>query len=318
VVGEIAANAIASTRDPRSTGRSVGGGEGSALEFAAAIRDRIYPRRARDTHPRAGVADAEPPAPAILAGMDLGIEGRVALVGGATQGIGRAIAQALIAEGVTVAITARDEERTAGVASEIGAAAGFGWDSADLAGAEGLVQRVRAEVGEIDILITNTGGPPTGADPLSFSDEQWEGAHRTLVMAPIALARLVLPGMRERHWGRIVGVASTSVREPIPVLMLSNAERSATLAAYKTLALQFAGDGITINTLLTGSIATERSVKMHGSMDAAERAAAAHVPAGRIGRPEEMGWAAAFLCSDRAAFITGAALPVDGGVLRGI
>ena len=250
--------------------------------------------------------------------MDLGIEGRVALVGGASQGIGRAVAEALIAEGVTVAISARDAERTARVAAEIGAAAGYAWDSADLPGAETLVQRVRDEVGEIDILITNTGGPPVGSDPLSFSDEQWEHAHRTLVMAPIALARLVVPGMRERSWGRIVGIASTSVREPIAVLMLSNAERSATLAAYKTLALELAGDGITVNTLLTGSIATERLASMHGSIDAAQRAGAARIPAGRIGLPEEMGWAAAFLCSERAAFITGAALPVDGGSLRGI
>jgi 3-oxoacyl-[acyl-carrier protein] reductase len=250
--------------------------------------------------------------------MDLGIEGRVALVGGASQGIGRAVAQALIAEGATVAITARDEQRTAGVAAEIGATAGYGWDTNDLAGATALVRRVQDEVGEIDILVTNTGGPPTGPDPLSFTDEQWEQAHRTLVMAPIALARLVVPGMRERGWGRIVGIGSTSVREPIDVLMLSNAERSAALAAYKTLALEYAGDGITVNTLLTGSIATERSVSMHGSMQAAERAAAATIPAGRIGQPEEMGWAAAFLCSERAAFITGSALAVDGGALRGI
>ena len=137
-------------------------------------------------------------------------------------------------------------------------------------------------------------------------------------MAPIALARAVVPGMRERGWGRIVGIASTSVREPISVLMLSNAERSATLAAYKTLALELAGDGITVNTLLTGSIATERAASMYGSMRAAEQAAAKRVPAGRIGLPEEMGWAAAFLCSERAAFITGSALAVDGGALRGI
>jgi len=240
--------------------------------------------------------------------MELGIEGRVALVGGASQGIGRAIAEVLIAEGVRVVITA----------AEIGAAAGYGWDSGDLDGAATLAARVREHVGEIDILVTNTGGPPTGADPLAFSDVQWEQAHRTLVMAPIALARAVVPGMRERRWGRIVGIASTSVREPIGVLMLSNAERSATLAAYKTLALDLAGDGITVNTLLTGSIATERSFSMHGSMRAAEQAAAESVPAGRIGRPEEMGWAAAFLCSERAGFITGSALAIDGGALRGI
>jgi 3-oxoacyl-[acyl-carrier protein] reductase len=250
--------------------------------------------------------------------MDLGIEGRVALVGGASQGIGRAVAEALIAEGAQVVITARDAARTAAVADEIGAVAGYGWDSGDLDGAAALVALIREQVGEIDILITNTGGPPTGADPLAFSDVQWEQAHRTLVMAPIALVRAVVPGMRERRWGRIVGIASTSVREPIPVLMLSNAERSATLAAFKTLAHELAGDGITVNTLLTGQIATERSAAMHGSMQAAEQAAAEHVPAGRIGQPEEMGWAAAFLCSERAGFITGSALAVDGGVLRGI
>jgi 3-oxoacyl-[acyl-carrier protein] reductase len=250
--------------------------------------------------------------------MELGIEGRVALVGGGSQGIGRAVAEALIAEGAKVVITARDEGKTAGVAAEIEAAAGYGWDSNDLDGAAGLVQHVRDEVGEIDILVTNTGGPPTGPDALAFSDSEWEQAHRTLVMAPIALARAVVPGMRRRRWGRIVGIASTSVREPIGVLMLSNAERSATLAAFKTLALQLAGDGITVNTLLTGSIATERAAAMHGSIAAAEQAAAERVPAGRIGRPEEMGWAAAFLCSERAGFITGSPLAVDGGALHGI
>jgi 3-oxoacyl-[acyl-carrier protein] reductase len=250
--------------------------------------------------------------------MDLGIEGRVALVGGASQGIGRAVAEALIAEGAQVVVTARDQARTAAVADEIGAVAGYAWDSGDLDGAGALVALIREQVGEIDILVTNTGGPPTGSDPLAFSEAQWEQAHRTLVMAPIALVGAVVPGMRERRWGRIVGIASTSVREPIAVLMLSNAERSATLAAYKTLALELAGDGITVNTLLTGTIATERAVSMHGSMRAAEQAAAELLPAGRIGRPEEMGWAAAFLCSERAGFITGSALAVDGGVLRGI
>ena len=126
--------------------------------------------------------------------MDLGIEGRVALVGGASQGIGRAVAEVLIAEGARVVITARDEARTAAVAAEIGAAAGYGWDSADLEGAAALAARVREHVGEIDILVTNTGGPPPGPDALAFSDEQWEQAHRTLVMAPLALTRSVVRG----------------------------------------------------------------------------------------------------------------------------
>jgi 3-oxoacyl-[acyl-carrier protein] reductase len=250
--------------------------------------------------------------------VELGIEGRVALVGGASQGIGRAVAAALVDEGVRVAITARDERRTADVAEEIGAATGLGWDSADLDAAPALVARINDELGPIDILITNTGGPPADPDPLNFSNDQWEQAHRTLVLAPMTLLRLVLPGMRERRWGRVVAIASTSAREPIQQLILSNAERSAQLAAYKTLAREVARDGVTINTLLTGSIATERIASLSGSMAAAEAFAAETVPAGRLGRPEEMGSAAAFLCSERAAYITGSALAVDGGVLRGI
>lgn len=250
--------------------------------------------------------------------MDLGIQGRVALVGGASQGIGRAVAEALAAEGARVVITARDAERTAQVAADAGAVAGLAWDSADLDAAPGLIARIEREVGPVDILVTNTGGPPADPDPLSFSPEQWEHAHRTLVLAPMTLLRLVLPGMRKRGWGRVVGIASTSVREPIPAIMLSNAERSAQLAAYKTLAREVARDGVTINSLLTGSIATERLASLAGSMENAARGAAATVPAARIGRPEEMAWAAAFLCSDRAAYITGAALAVDGGALRGI
>lgn len=250
--------------------------------------------------------------------MELGIAGRVALVGGASQGIGRAVAEALVGEGARVVITARDPDRTAEVARQIGAEAGIGWDSADLDGAPALVARVSEEVGPVDILVTNTGGPPANADPLALATEQWEQAHRTLVLSPMTLLRLVLPGMRERGWGRVIGIASISVREPIPSLVLSNAERSAVLAAYKTLARQVAGDGVTINTLLTGHIATERAVSLAGSMEAAEAEAARTIPAGRLGRPEEMAWAAAFLCSEHAAYITGAALPVDGGLLRGI
>jgi 3-oxoacyl-[acyl-carrier protein] reductase len=250
--------------------------------------------------------------------MDLGISGRVALVGGASQGIGRAVAEALVAEGARVVVTARDEGRTAAVAAEIGAEAGFGWDTGDVDGAAGLLDRVQERVGSVDILVTNTGGPPAGPDPLAFTDAQWEEAHRHLVLAPLALLRGVLPGMRERRWGRVVGIASTSVREPLPILILSNAERAAELAAYKTLARQVAGDGVTINTLLTGQIATARIAGLHGSMAAAQAAATDAVPAGRLGRPEEMAWAAAFLCSERAAYITGTALAVDGGLLRGI
>jgi 3-oxoacyl-[acyl-carrier protein] reductase len=250
--------------------------------------------------------------------VDLGIQGRVALVGGASQGIGRAVAEVLVAEGARVVITSREAERIAQVAADIGAAAGHAWDSADLDAAPGLITRVTKEVGPVDILVTNTGGPPANPDPLGFTTEQWEQAHRTLVLSPMKLLELVLPGMRERGWGRVVAIASTTVREPIAALILSNAERSAQLAAYKTLAREVARDGVTINSLLTGSISTQRLVSLAGSMENAETGAATTVPAARLGRPEEMAWAAAFLASDRAAYITGAALPIDGGVLRAI
>jgi 3-oxoacyl-[acyl-carrier protein] reductase len=250
--------------------------------------------------------------------MDLGIHGRVALVGGASQGIGRAVAEVLVAEGARVVITSRNAERIAQVAAEIGAEAGLAWDSADVDAAPGLVTRVSEEIGPVDILVTNTGGPPSDPDPLSFTDAQWEQAHRTLVLAPMTLLKLVLPSMRERGWGRVVAIASTTVREPIAALILSNAERAAQLAAYKTLSREVARDGVTINSLLTGSIATERIASLSGSMESAEAGAAKSVPAGRLGRPEEMAWAAAFLASDRAAYITGTALAVDGGVLREI
>ena len=250
--------------------------------------------------------------------MDLGIHGRVALVGGASKGIGRAVAEVLVAEGARVVITSRDAQRIARVAADIGAVAGLAWDSADLDAAPDLIERVAEEVGPVDILVTNTGGPPANPDPLGATTEQWEQAHRTLVLAPMTLLKLVLPGMRERGWGRIVAIASTTVREPIAALILSNAERSAQLAAYKTIAREVARNGVTINTLLTGSIATDRLASLAGSMESAEAGATANVPAARLGRPEEMAWAAAFLASDRAAYITGAALAVDGGVLRGI
>ena len=248
--------------------------------------------------------------------MELAIANRVALVGGATQGIGRAVAEALVAEGARVIVTARDDGRTAAVAAEIGAEAGFGWDTGDLDGAARLVDRVEDRVGPVEILVTNTGGPPAGPDPLAFTDAQWDDAHRHLVRAPMALLRRVLPGMRKRSWGRVVGIASTSVREPLQALVLSNAERSALLAAYKTLAREVAGDGVTINTLLTGQIATARIASLYGSIEAAEAGAAQTIPAGRLGRPEEMASAALFLCSERAAYITGVALAVDGGSLR--
>ncbi|HEV3228319.1 MAG TPA: SDR family NAD(P)-dependent oxidoreductase, partial [Solirubrobacteraceae bacterium] len=206
--------------------------------------------------------------------MDLGIDGRVALVTGASQGIGRAIAAELVAEGARVAISSRSRERIEAAANEIGAQ-GFVHDTDDLDGVPDLVAGIETQLGPVDILVTNTGGPPPGADALGFPRDAWESAYRQLVLAPIALIEQVLPGMRERRWGRIVNVSSSTVREPNPALMLSNSHRSATLAAFKTLARQVAGDGVTINSVLPGTIATRRLIDLAGSPEAAEEGARA-------------------------------------------
>jgi 3-oxoacyl-[acyl-carrier protein] reductase len=250
--------------------------------------------------------------------MDLGLTDRVALVTGASSGIGRGIAEALVAEGARVAIASRSRERIDATAAQIGAR-GFVWDSADLDAVPPLIAQVQtALAGPVEVLVCNTGGPPAGADALGFDADDWRTAHRTLVEAPLALVGAVMPGMVARRWGRILNVASTSVREPIGHLVLSNAERSAALAAWKTIAGQVAADGVTLNTVLPGRILTDRLTRLSGSAEAAERSAQEHVPAGRTGRVDEIAAVAAFLCSARASYVTGVAVPVDGGLLRGI
>ena len=249
--------------------------------------------------------------------MDLGLSGRVALVTGASKGIGRAIAAVLVQEGARVAISSRSRANLDATAGEVGATP-FVWDSTDIDAAPRLVAEVEAAFGApLDVLVCNTGGPPAGPDPLGFSSDDWEAAHRELVLAPMALVHAVLPAMRERQWGRVLNVASTTVREPAPHLMLSNAERSAILAAFKTLAREAAADGVTLNTVLPGRIMTDRLIAMAGSEEAARAAAEQQVPAGRPGSPQEFAAVAAFLCSERASYVTGAAVPVDGGLLHG-
>ena len=247
--------------------------------------------------------------------MDLGLAGRRALVTAGSRGIGRAIAAELVAEGAVVCVSSRSPEAAA---AELGVA-GVPHDSSDLDGVPQFVASVcDALGGPLDIVVVNTGGPPTGSDPLGFTREQWEDAYRTLVLHPMALVEEVIPGMRSRGFGRVVNVASTSVREPLPALMLSNSHRAATLAAWKTLARSVAADGVTVNTLLPGRIATDRLAENYGSLDAAEEATKGEVPVERLGTPEEMAAAAAFLCSTRASYITGVALLVDGGLTRSI
>lgn len=249
--------------------------------------------------------------------MDLGLEGRVALVGAASKGIGRAIANALVTEGARVAITSRSRERIEATAAAIGAR-GYVLDSGDLDAASPLVDSVEADLGPIDVLVLNTGGPPGNPDPLGFTRGQWEQAHRDLMLAPMALIERVLPGMRDRGFGRVLNVSSSSVREPIPTLMLSTAHRAGMSGAFKTLAQTVAADGVTVNTILPGRIATDRVFDNAGSREAAEEAAKNTIAAGRLGTVEEFAAVATFLCSAPASYVTGETVTVDGGLTRSV
>lgn len=249
--------------------------------------------------------------------MELGIEGKVALVMGASKGIGRGIAAALAREGARVALASRSRERLEEAAGEIEGASVFVADATDLDRLARLPLEVAEALGSVDILVTNTGGPPPGG-ALDHGFDEWEEAYRSLVLAPRVLAGAVVPGMRGEGWGRIVNVGSTTTIEINPALNLSNAHRMATVGFFKTLAREVAGDGITVNTVATGRFATDRMAELAGSMELVEEVARDEVPAGRLGTVEEYGDLAAFLCSERAAYITGTEIPIDGGLMRAL
>jgi len=245
--------------------------------------------------------------------VDLGLAGRVALVTGASRGIGRAIAVALAAEGARVAVAARSASALASVAEQIGGR-GYVFDSSDLDGVDALVDAVAADLGPVEIYVANTGGPPRFDDPLSIPAAEWEAAHRALVVSPMLVLARIVPGMRERGFGRVLAVSSSTAREPLPGLQLSNANRPGLLAAMKLLAHEHAARGVTFNAVLPGRIATDRLASGYGGLDAAEEVARAEVPAARLGTPQEVAAAAVFLCSTAASYVTGQSLLVDGGL----
>lgn len=245
--------------------------------------------------------------------MDLKISGRRALVFGASQGLGKAVARELIAEGAQVAIVSRDPGRIAATAAEIGAV-GIAGDVSSPGNCGALVaQAAKALGGPIDILVTNTGGPPAGPfERISAAD--WQKSFDNLWMSTVESVLAVLPHMRQRKWGRILAITSISAREPQPGLVISNSLRAGLLGLVNSVSRDVAKDGITMNALLPGYTATERLTEL-GVDDASM---GPKIPAGRIGKPEEFAALAAFLASDRASYITGQAIAVDGGFLNSI
>ena len=261
--------------------------------------------------------------------MDLQLKGKTALVFCGSKGIGRGIADALAAEGVAVAIVARTQETIDRAVSEIiargGRAIGLVGDLANWPSIEAAVKSARAQLGPIDILVNNSGGPPPSG-VVGVKPEVWEAQFQAMVMPFFRVTDMLIGEMRARKWGRILNVASFSVIEPIPTIGISNTLRSAIVGWAKTLAGEVARDGITVNMLLPGVIATDRSTQLHQaaakrqniSIEEALKRFETTLPVGRMGTAAEFGAVAAFLASPLAAYVTGSMIRIDGGLTRSV
>jgi 3-oxoacyl-[acyl-carrier protein] reductase len=258
--------------------------------------------------------------------MDLGLTGRVALVTAASKGMGKASAMGLAAEGAKVVMCARTESDLKTAAEEIRAKTraevlAIPADVTKKDDVTALVDRAIKTFGHIDILVANAGGPPRGYFE-DMTDEQWQGAFDVSLLSVVRLVRGVLPSMKARRWGRILTIQSVSVKQPIPELLLSNAVRPGVAGMMKTLAGQLGKDGITVNTVCPGKIMTDRFLggqKISGlSREEYLARAVEDVPVGRVGTPEEFANVIVFLASERASYVTGVSVQVDGGLVRGL
>jgi 3-oxoacyl-[acyl-carrier protein] reductase len=246
--------------------------------------------------------------------MDLGIAGRTAAIAGASSGLGFAAAQALAAEGARVAICGRDGERIEAAARRIDGAVPIVADVSTVGGATAFVEAAADALGPLDILVPNAGGPPPGtfaSTPL----EAYAPALELNLLSTVAMCEEAVPAMCERGWGRVVAVTSVTVRQPAPSLILSNTARAGVTAFLKTLAREVAGRGVTVNSVQPGLHLTDRARRLYGDDTAG---AAAGVPVGEMGDPADFGAVVAFLCSEQARFVVGAALPIDGGTYQGL
>lgn len=254
--------------------------------------------------------------------MDLKIRGRVALVTGASAGIGEAVALALASEGVSLAVAARRRDKLEGVARrarESGAtdARAYDVDLSDANAVATLLASVKSDLGDVEILVANGGGPKPGTvSDLSLDD--WDCAYRTVLRGMLQLTGGVVPAMRAKKWGRIVALTSSSVKQPIPTLALSNSFRVALVAALKSLSIDVARDGITVNAIATGRVLTDRLRHLYSDEGVMERDAERDVPAGRVATPEEFAPMVAFLCGDSARYVTGQTIAIDGGLIKSL
>jgi 3-oxoacyl-[acyl-carrier protein] reductase len=254
--------------------------------------------------------------------LDFGLEGKVALVTGSTSGLGLASAKALAAEGAAVVLCGRREDLAREEAAKLPRAIGLGADITDPAVPQRLVDATLESFGRLDILVGSTGGPTPGT-ALDVAADAYDDALALLVKPMVRLVHLVLPEMRKESWGRIVFVTSTAVREPIQMLVLSNSVRMAVHGFAKSLAKQIASEGITVNCVMPGNIATDRTMQLARataeatgrSVDEIRAETARRIPAGRPGDPAEFGAVVAFLCSQQASYVSGSAIPVDGAAL---
>lgn len=261
--------------------------------------------------------------------MELGLRGRIAVVGGGTSGLGRASAEALAAEGCDLLLWSRSPDALAATARDVAERHGVRVEhvAADATdpGAAATIAEAALAMGQVDIVVLNAGGPPT-TDPTATDPDGWARAFQLLAATPIELATRLLPGMRERRWGRVVSILSSGVRQPINDLVYSNAGRSALAAWLKTTARAIADDGVTVNGVMPGRIATPRIQQLDSGRaelegvteDRVREGHIATIPAGRYGQPEELGALVAFLASERASYITGQLVAVDGGLIAGV
>lgn len=246
--------------------------------------------------------------------MDLGLSGKRAAVAAASAGLGFGSAAALAEEGVAVAICGRDRARVDDAAARLGPLAiPLVCDVGTVAGATAFVAMATEALGGVDILVTNAGGPPAG-NFASTTVDDYPAALELNLLSVVAMCEAAVPAMRAQRWGRVVAITSISVRQPIPHLILSNTARAGATGFLKTLAREVAADGVTVNSVQPGLHATDRITQLYADATAPVDA----IPAGFLGDPDDFGKVVAFLCSEPARFITGVAVPVDGGAYSGL